>query len=75
MNTAIKILEEIGQSTSIKQHDDLVEMLATLKIQESSIENIYLKKHEFVCLLVPAKDDDDTDDTEEQEDTEEINYK
>ena len=61
MNLAIKTLEEIGQNTSIKQHDNLIEMLSSLEIQKHSIDNINLKTQEFVCALLPADDEDETE--------------
>lgn len=67
MNAAIKILEEIGQNTSIKEHDSLVEMLGSMDLKEGSIENVGLKTHEFVCALLPARDKDDKDDKDDND--------
>ena len=53
MNLAIKTLEEIGQNTSIKQHDGLNEMLESLNINECLVEDVTLKTKKFVCLLLP----------------------
>ena len=66
MNLALKTLEEIGQNTSIKQHDSLIKMLDSLNIEEKAIKGI--KLNDFVCLLAPAKDDD-TDDSDDSDDT------
>ncbi len=56
MNVEIKNLELIGQNSSLKQHGNLVEMLADLGIAKDSIKSI--QKKEFVCALVPDDDDD-----------------
>lgn len=68
MKAAIKLLEEIGQKTSIKEHDSLVEMLDNLDLNKESVEKIGLKTHDFVCMLFP-KDDKDTNDTPDDKDT------
>ena len=65
MNSAIKILEEIGQSTSLKQHDDLLEMLTSLNVKESSFDSINLTEKEFVCVLLPEDDESGDDKNEE----------
>ena len=54
MNAAIKNLEIIGQNSSLKQHDNLIEMLQSLAIKADSITS--LSKEEFVCALVPEDD-------------------
>ena len=74
MNKEIKILEEIGQSTSINEHDSLTEMLASVGLKDASIENISLKTQDFVCMLFPQDDKNDDEkednkDNEEKEDT------
>ena len=68
MSLAIKTLEEIGQNTSIKQHDNVKVMLKDLEIEESLIENISLKTQDFVCMLLPADDKDDNDDNDQNDD-------
>ena len=64
MNTEIKLLEQIGQSASLQQHESLLAMLEALNIDEASL--MKLQKKEFVCILVP--DDDDDDDTNDAPD-------
>ncbi|MBL4661292.1 MAG: hypothetical protein JKY19_13120 [Alcanivoracaceae bacterium] len=63
MNSAIKILEKIGQNTSLKQHDDLLEMLTSLDVKENSFDSINLKEN--VCVLVPEDDESGDDDKTE----------
>ena len=54
MNSTIKALEKIGQNTSLKQYDNLPDMLKTMNISENSLDDVNLDKKEFVCaLLVP----------------------
>jgi hypothetical protein len=67
MNAAIKQLEEIGQSTSLKEYENLSEMLGSIKLNK---EMFNLKKQEFVCLLVP---EDDTEDGEDDDDSDSDN--
>jgi hypothetical protein len=70
MSSLIKALEAIGQNESIKQHDNLMEMLASLEINDNKLANIDLKSQELVCGLVP---EDDSEDDEDKPDEEEIN--
>lgn len=69
MNQAIKILEEIGQNTSLNQHENLIEMLKSLDVKENTFDNINLIKKELVCGLLP-EDDGEDENEEEQEDGE-----
>jgi len=55
MNAAIQTLEEIGQNATLKQHDDLLDMLSSLDIRKDLVESVKLK--EFVCALVPEDDE------------------
>ena len=63
MNSAIKTLEEIGQNTSLKQHDSLLEMLGSLDVKSSSFKNINVIEN--VCVLVPEDDESGDDDKTE----------
>lgn len=67
MNQAIKTLEEIGQNTSLNQHENLIEMLKSLDVKENTFDNITPKTKEFVCLLVPEDDNDESDDSDDSE--------
>lgn len=69
MNSAIKILEEIGQNTSLNQHKNLIEMLKSLDVKEDTFNKIDPKTKEFVCLLFPEDDDkeEDKEDNKEEE--------
>ena len=57
MNKAIKTLEEIGQNASLKQHENLSELLSSLEITTDSLSDI--NKKEFICLLVPEDDEEE----------------
>ena len=59
MNKAIKLLEKIGQSTSLNQHEGLIEMLEGLKIKPESLMEVQDNIKEFVCVIFPEDDDDD----------------
>lgn len=61
MNAMIKTLEEIGQSVSLKQFDNSVELLNSLNVSDSIIQNLQKHTIEYVCVIMP-EDDDDTDD-------------
>jgi len=68
MNNAIKILEEIGQTTSIKEYKNTQQMMDCLGYKVSDFERI--RYQESVCLLFPAKDgDEEESDSEEETDT------
>jgi len=56
MNLAIKALEKIGQSTSIKQYDSLQDMVDTMKLNVKSFDN--LNKKEIICVHISDDDDD-----------------
>ena len=63
MNSAIKKLEEIGQNTSLKQHDSLIEMLADFDLEHRHIKQIDDMKVELVCGLIP---EDENEENEEE---------
>ena len=56
MNLAIKALEEIGQNNSIKQYDNIEEMLTNMKMKQDSFDHIKLSGKDFVCVLIPEDD-------------------
>jgi hypothetical protein len=58
MNTMIKTLEEIGQSTSIKEFDSASDLLKQVNLSENIIDELRNNTHEYVCALVPDDDDD-----------------
>lgn len=59
MSKAIKILEEIGQSTSLNQHENLMEMLKGLNIEPQSIGEVQKNTQEYVCTIFPEDDDEE----------------
>ena len=66
MSAAIKLLEEIGESNSIKQHNSLIEMLSDLNIEQNRFNYGDIINSGLVCGLFPADDsDEDTDDSDE----------
>ena len=58
MNAMIKILEDIGQSVSLKQFDNPLQLLNSVNVSDNIIED--LRKHtiEYVCAVMPEDDDD-----------------
>jgi hypothetical protein len=69
MNSTIKKIEEIGQNTSLKKHDNLIEMLIDLNIEKTELNNVDIINGELICGLFPAddSDDDNTDDNSQEE--------
>ncbi len=59
MNSAIKKLEEMGQNTSLKQHDSLLEMLKGFDVNQQHIDEINDMKVELVCGLIPEDENDE----------------
>jgi hypothetical protein len=68
MSLAIKTLEEIGENTSIKQHDCLVDMLDSLHVKDRTLVEISTINNDLVCGLLPADDKDDKDDKDKDKD-------
>lgn len=64
MLTEIKNLELIGQSTSMKHHASLSDMLVAMGLESDSFKNLHSKEH--ICMMAPDDDDDDADDTESE---------
>ena len=59
MNAMIKTLEDIGQSVSLKQFDNSLELLNSVNVSDSIINDLEKHTIEYVCLVMP--EDDDTD--------------
>ncbi len=64
MNAMIKTLEEIGQTTSLKQFDGTLQLLNSMNVSNNIITDLSEQVSEYVCALVP---DDDDDEEEEEE--------
>ncbi len=58
MNAMIKTLEDIGQSVSLKQFDNPLELLNSLNVSRGLINKLQKHTIEYVCLVVPEDDDD-----------------
>lgn len=67
MNSLIQTLEKIGKNDSLKQHEDLLEMLNSLDIKDENLSTLNLKTLELVCGLVPEDDSDEGNDNDEEE--------
>lgn len=63
MNLTIENLEKIGQNTSLKDHDNLLNMLNSFSIENNYFDNINLLKKELICGLVPEDDGESEDET------------
>ncbi len=61
MNIALKTLEQIGQNSSIKEYTSLDDMVSKLSIQKGIFNNITISKLDFMCILVPADDTEESD--------------
>jgi hypothetical protein len=62
MNPTIKILEEIGQSTSLNQFDSIKEMLNDLNEYED-VNTLLKKDNDLVCGQF-QEDEDEEEDTD-----------
>ena len=65
MKSAIKILEEIGQNTSLNQFESIQEMLSNLSEYEN-IVSLLKKDNDLVC----GQFQEDVDDEEEEKEKE-----
>ncbi len=64
-----KILETIGENTSLKDFDTLEELLAESEVAPKIINQIMATNSNLICGLFPERDepDNDDDDNDEQE--------
>jgi hypothetical protein len=59
----VKALENIGENTTMNQHDSLEELLSGINIQKEIISNIQLVNSDLICGMHP--EDDDPDESED----------
>ncbi len=66
-----KILETIGESTSLKDFDTLEELLTESEVEPKVINQIMAKNSNLVCGQFPERDDPDREDDDEEKEKEE----
>lgn len=64
MKAAIKALEEIGQNTSLKQHDSLMEMLEKINVESKSLDTLNIVEN--VCVLIPEDEEGEGNNGEDE---------
>lgn len=64
MKAAIKALEEIGQNTSLKQHDSLMEMLDKINVESKSLDTLNIVEN--VCVLIPEDEEGEGNNGEDE---------
>jgi hypothetical protein len=65
MKSAIKILEEIGQNTSLNQFESIQEMLSNLSEYEN-IVSLLKKDNDLVCGQFQEDEDDEEEEKEKE---------
>ncbi len=55
----IKTLEEIGQSVSLKQFDNSLELLKSVNVSDGIIGDLKKYTIEYVCIVMPEDDEPD----------------
>lgn len=58
MKKLVKSLEQIGQSTSLKQHQSVASMLEANHLNADLIEETFSHSVELYCLVEPEDDQD-----------------
>jgi hypothetical protein len=66
-----KILEIIGENTSLKEFDTLEELLTESEVEPIIINEIIAKNSNLICGQFPERDDPDKEDDEEEKEEEE----
>ncbi len=54
----IQALEKMGQSSSLKQHPSIKQMLAANNHDEALITKAMIQSEELVCMVLPDDDED-----------------
>lgn len=67
MKSAVKLLEEIGQSASLKDYENIQDMLQSLNINSEIMQQLESDKQEYVCGLFPEDDEEEEEEQEQQE--------
>ena len=58
MNAMIKTLEDIGQSVSLKQFDNPLQLLNSVKVSDNIIKELQKHTIEYVCAIAPEDDEE-----------------
>ena len=69
MTTTLKLLENIGQCTSLNEFDSVGQLLAQQEISEEAINDLINSNIPLVCAWEPEDDDEKKEEKEEEEDT------
>jgi len=73
MLKTIKLLESIGQNTSIQQFDSIHAQLASENITENEINDLINSNIPLVCSWVPEDDEKDNDGSNNEEEIKILN--
>mgnify|MGYP007056010042 CR=1 FL=1 len=58
MSISIKALEELGSTQSLKQFNNIGEMLTATGITQKAIDDVIAYNKEHICVLFPEDDDE-----------------
>lgn len=56
MKQLIKELEIIGQTTSLKQHNSIKDLVESGNYSENLVNEVLKNSHELLCLIEPEDD-------------------
>lgn len=59
MKFNVKLLEQIGQTQSIHQHESGEQMFESFKINNHAFETLKSQNQDLVCVLFPDDDDEE----------------
>ena len=58
MTKYIKVLEQLGQTTSIQQYQSLDEMIDDRRVDRVEVDKMFSQSSELYCIHAPGDDDD-----------------
>ena len=58
MTKYIKVLEQLGQTTSIQQYQSLDEMIDERREDRVEVDKMFSQSSELYCIHAPGDDDD-----------------
>jgi hypothetical protein len=73
MNTIIQTLEKIGQSYSVKNNEEINQLMEKFNLNENDLNDLF-KNNDLVCGFVPENDDDDSEDKTDENKEEEVQF-
>ncbi len=59
MKKYIKALEQLGQTSSIQQYQNLDEMINDRRLDHAEVDKMFSQSSELYCFHAPGDDDDD----------------